>query len=81
MTSRFVYKNTTKSLTPLKKQISFSHLSVLQSLPSHNYTHNEQDEDIKSEPTDPSGNYARDASGNIIRDASGNMIVKKNWIK
>jgi hypothetical protein len=87
MTSRFVNKNTTKSLTPLKKQNSFSHLSVLQSLPAHNYTHNEEDEDIKSEPTDPSGNYVRDASGNIIRDASGNLIdasgniiVKKNGI-
>jgi hypothetical protein len=80
MTSRFTNKNTTKPLMPLKKQNSFSHLSVLNSLPSHNYTHNEDDEEIKSEPIDSSGNYARDTSCNIIRDVSGNMIVKKDVI-
>jgi len=84
MTSRFANKNT--SISQLK-QNSFSQLSILNSLPSHNFTHNEDDEDIESEPVDPSGNYARDASGNIIRDASGNaidisgnMIIKKNGI-
>jgi hypothetical protein len=79
MTSRFTNKNTIKTLPPLKKQSSFSHLSVLNSLPSHNFTHNEDDEDIKSESVDPSGNYARDSSGNAV-DLSGNILVKKDGI-
>jgi len=86
MSTKLANKNA-KPLLPLKKQNSFSQLSVLNSLPTHNFTHNEDDEEISSEPVDPSGNYARDASGNILHDASGNLIdisgnviVKKHGI-
>jgi hypothetical protein len=79
MASKFANKNTTKSLLPIKKQNSFSQLSVLNSLPPRNFTHNEEDDDIKSESVDLSGNIMRDASGNTL-DASGNLFVKKNGI-
>jgi len=87
MATKSANKNTSRPLTSLKKQNSFSHLSILNSLPTHNFIHNDDDEDIKSESVDISGNYLRDASGNIMRDASGNtidisgnVIVKKDGI-
>ena len=71
----------------MKKQNSFPQLSILNSLPTRNFTHNEEDDDIKSESIDLSGNYLYDASGNIVKDASGNAVdasgnlfVKKNGI-
>lgn len=80
MTTKFSNNNILKPLVPLKKQNSFSELSGLNSSPSIFFTHIEDDEDIKSEPIDPSGNYARDISGNIIRDASGNALNKSGNI-
>jgi hypothetical protein len=76
-----------KSLAPLKKQNSYSQLSVLNTTPTIKFTHDEEDEDVKSESVDSSGNYICDASGSYICDASGNpldisgnIISKKNCI-
>jgi len=80
MTSKYSNKNISKPLVPLKKQNSFSQLSLLNSSPSINFTDNEDDEDIKSESIDISGNIMRDTSGNIIRDTSGNLFVNENVI-
>ena len=77
MASKFANNN--KPLVPIKKQNSFSQLSVLNSLPTRNFTHNEEDDDIKSESVDLSGNIMHDASGNVL-DASGNLFIKKNGI-
>ena len=87
MTTNYINKNKSKTLVPLKKQNSFSQLNLINSSPTHNFTHNDDDEDIKSESVDLSGNYVRDASGNIMCDASGNafdmsgnLILKKDEI-
>jgi hypothetical protein len=64
-------KNNLKNMVQFKKQNSFSQLN---SFPSINFTHNDEDEDLVCITSDSSGNYIHDTSGNIICDSSGNPI-------
>lgn len=70
-------KNIFKDMTTLKKQKSFSQLN---SIPSMNFNHNEDDDDIECLKFDSSGNLVRnipgnyDVSNNFVCDSSGNPI-------
>jgi hypothetical protein len=81
MSNKFNNKNALKPLNQFKKQNSFSDLNVISSVTTRKFTHDDEDEDIKSESVDSSGNYLHDASGNVVYDASGNDIfIKKGGI-
>jgi len=81
MLNKFNNKTGLKPLSTMKKQNSFSDLNVISSVTTRKFTHDDEDEDIKSESVDSSGNYLHDASGNFICDASGNAIfIKKGGI-
>ena len=74
MSNKFNNKNALKPLNQIKKQNSFSDLNVISSVTTRKFTHDDEDEDIKSESVDSSGNYLHDASGNVVYDASGNVV-------